>query len=115
MRCIFLLLLALPIPGLAQPALVVPPGDAVVIAPRGAAVVPRPRPVLPPVAAPRHAGDAPAVSPPPAETMAGAPLAGGMGLGAPALLALPLAALGALAAGALPGSGSGTTAPARTR
>ena len=49
------------------------------------------------------------------EILSGAPLTGGMGLAAPALLALPLAALGALAAGNLPGGGSGTTAPARTR
>lgn len=115
MRCIFLLLLTLPVSAWAQPALVVPPGEAVVIAPRGAAVLPRPRPVLPPASAPRSIAEAPAIPPGQTQSLTGAPLGGGMGLAAPALLALPLAALGALAAGGLPGSGSGTTAPARTR
>jgi hypothetical protein len=100
---------------LAQPALVVPAGDGVVIAPRGAAVVPRLRPVLPPVGGARTAAGATATPPAQAATIIGEPLSGGLGLAAPALLALPLAALGALAAGGLPGSGSGTTAPARTR
>jgi hypothetical protein len=109
-----LIALALPaLPAAAQPALVVPPGSEVVVPPRGAAVVSRPRPVLPP------AGGAPqtqtTASQPAPEVLSGAPLGGGLGLAAPALLALPLAALGALAAGSLPGGGSGTTAPARTR
>jgi hypothetical protein len=47
--------------------------------------------------------------------LAGTSLGGGMGLAAPALIALPLAAAAALAAGSLPGGGGGTTAPARTR
>lgn len=112
-----LIALTLPVlPAAAQPALVIPPGSEVVVPPRGAAVVSRPRPVLPPAGGARQAQPTVAATTPAApEVLSGAPLTGGMGLAAPALLALPLAALGALAAGSLPGGGSGTTAPARTR
>lgn len=113
MRSFVVALAALVLPALpaaAQPALVIPPGEQVVVPPRGAPVVSRPRPVLPPAGAPRATVTAPAQAAPPALGT----FTGGTGLTAPALI-VPLAALGAIAAGSLPGGGGGTTAPARTR
>ena len=120
MRCIIaaLIMLVPALPAAAQNVLVVPEGQAVVVPPRSAGPIPRPRPVFPPETTPRAFGQfqppppiaaAPPVAPPAA---AGAGLLSGQGL-----LALPLAALGAvMAGGGLPGSGgSATTAPARTR
>jgi hypothetical protein len=98
------------LPLAAQPVLVVPPGSEVVIPPRGAAIVARPRPVLPPVATPRIEVATPGPIAPASDLSGGT-----LGSAAPALLALPLAALGVLATSNLPGGGSGTTAPARTR
>ncbi|MCX8133359.1 MAG: hypothetical protein N3D18_05255 [Roseococcus sp.] len=119
MRCIvvaFLALLLLVAPAGAQGVIVVPAGAEVVVPPRGAGPAPRPplaragvaRP-LParPVRAQAGGGQAMALS--------GTPLGAPMGLGAPAFMALPLAAAAAVAAGSLPGGGGGTTAPARTR
>jgi len=111
------MLLALSLPAMpvaAQPALVIPPGDEVVVPPRGAAVVSRPRPTLPPARPQAAAPAAPAATAAAPQTLSGTPLTGGTGLAVPALI-LPLAALGAIAASNLPGGGSGTTAPARTR
>lgn len=121
MRCIAATLFALPLlaaPAVAQTVVVVPSGSEVVIPPRGAAPAPRPiearpRPNLArpqpsqPVAGRANGGQAVELS--------GTSLGGGMGLAAPALIALPLAAAAAFAAGSLPGGGGGTTAPARTR
>jgi hypothetical protein len=125
MRCIAAALFAMPLlalPALAQNVVVVPSGSEVVIPARGAAPPPRP-----PLSRPR-----PNLARPPSERpmagragggqiaggmpLGGAPLGGGLGLAAPALIGLPLAAAAAFAAGSLPGGGGGgTTAPARTR
>lgn len=126
MRCIAAALFALPLlaapllptKAAAQNVVVVPAGSEVVIPPRGATPPPRqpaarPRPNLA-----RPAGERPVATRAAggqAMELSGTPLGGGMGLAAPALIALPLAAAAALAAGSLPGSGGGTTAPARTR
>ncbi|HEV7455526.1 MAG TPA: hypothetical protein VGN96_02015 [Roseococcus sp.] len=113
MRSIMVALAALALPALpaaAQPAMVIPPGEQVMVPPRGAPLAARPRPVLPPAGAPQATVTAPMQAAPPALGT----ITGGIGLTAPALI-VPLAAIGAIAAGSLPGSGGGTTAPARTR
>ncbi len=110
MHCILvatLALFALTGPVMAQQRVVVVPADAsVVIPPRGVegpALVRAPRP--------RIAGPGQPMSRPMLETSGGA---GGLGLAAPALIALPLLAAAYLA-GTVPGSSSSTSAPARTR
>jgi hypothetical protein len=102
MRCIFFVLFAL---GLCLGAakaqmrvVVVPAGQDVVVPARGAPVTRRMAPL------PRPAG----------RPDMGRPEVGGSGLAVPMLALLPLAAAAALAA-TLPGSGSGTSSPARTR
>ncbi|MBS7809976.1 hypothetical protein [Roseococcus pinisoli] len=96
-------------PALAQERLVIPAGSGVVVPARGAAsprVVNAPRPTIPL----RSAGTA--------RPIAEGSGSLGSGLAAPALIALPIAALAAAVA-TMPGSGGGnaspTTAPARTR
>ena len=110
MRCMhafFIALLALAFPAMAQQrVVVVPAGAEVVIPPRGAAgpaVVHAPRPRI---AAPGRAPTRPMLE-------SGGDL-GGIGLAAPALIALPIA-IAAIVAGSVPGSSSSTSAPARTR
>lgn len=113
MRCVVITLFAfvasqlVPGPALAQQrVVVVPAGVDVVVPARGAAgprMVNAPRPRIPSRNASRPMLES------------GSSL-GGSGLAAPALIALPLAAIAAVAAG-VPGSGGGssTSAPARTR
>ena len=107
MRCILFALIALGLCFGAAKAqtrvVVVPAGQDVVVPARGAAVTRRP------AARPRPAG-----MPDTARLEGGATLGGGSGLAVPMLALLPLAAAAALAA-TLPGSGSGTSSPARTR
>ena len=111
MRCIYALIFALcaaGLPAAAQQRVVVVPAEAgVVIPPRGdsgPALIHAPRPRI---GAPGRAPVRPMLE------SGGEPL-GGMGLAAPALIALPLA-IAAFMAGSVPGSSSGTSAPARTR
>jgi hypothetical protein len=107
MRCILFALIALGLClGAAQAQMrvvVVPSGQDVVVPARGAAATHRL------AARPR-----PAIRPDMARLGGGATLGGGTGLAVPMLAMLPLAAAAALAA-TLPGSGSGTSSPARTR
>lgn len=108
MRCAALALLAAVLagPALAQDRIVVPAGTEVVVPARGARVVNAPRPSIP-----RRSADG-------TRPMLESRGTLGSGLAAPALLALPIAALAAAVA-SMPGSGGGsaasTTAPVRTR
>lgn len=111
MRCIAFTLLAFVAagPALAQQRVVVVPAGAEVVVPARGASGPRlvnaPRPRIPS----RNLGPRPVLE-------SGSALGGGSGLAAPALIALPIAAIAAIAASSVPGSGnSTTTAPARTR
>jgi hypothetical protein len=114
MRCIAFTLLAFrPAAGPAsaqQRVVVVPAGAEVVVPARGASgprLVNAPRPRIPSRNL-MSLGRAPMLE-------SGGAL-GGSGLAAPALIALPIAAIAAVAAASVPGSGnSSTTAPARTR
>jgi len=115
MRCIPFAALALclvALPAAAQQRVVVVPAESgVVIPPRGAsgpALVNAPRPRIP------RPGSAVPMTRPTLETGGGA--LGGLGLAAPALIAIPLLAAAYLA-GSVPGgsSSSSTSAPARTR
>jgi hypothetical protein len=110
MRCIAFTLLAFVAAGPAsaqQRVVVVPAGAEVVVPARGASgprLVNAPRPRIPS----RNLGPRPVLE-------SGSTL-GSSGLAAPALIALPIAAIAAVAAASVPGSGnSTTTAPARTR
>ncbi|UPY37654.1 hypothetical protein [Sediminicoccus sp. KRV36] len=110
MRCIPLIAFALSAvtaPAAAQQrVVVVPAGAEIVIPPRGAegpSLVRAPRPRIP--------GPGQPMTRPMLETSGAA---GGLGLAAPALIALPLIAAAYLA-GSVPGSSSSTSAPARTR
>ena len=87
---------------------VVPAGQDVVVPARGAGVTRR----MP--AVPRPTGRPDAGRPDVGRLGGGTRLRGGSGLAVPMLAILPLAAAAALAA-TLPGSGSGTSSPARTR
>jgi hypothetical protein len=87
---------------------VVPAGQDVVVPARGAGVTRR----MP--AVPRPTGRPDAGRPDGGRLGGGTRLRGGSGLAVPMLAILPLAAAAALAA-TLPGSGSGTSSPARTR
>mgnify|MGYP003394508919 CR=1 FL=1 len=114
MRCILAVLLACLVagnPALAQQrVVVVPAGADIVIPPRGADGPPLIRAPRPRIEAPGQPGGAR----PMLESGGGS--LGGTGLAAPGLLALPLlAAAGFLAGSSVPGSSSGTSAPARTR
>lgn len=117
MRCmlpsIFAALL-LAAPAMAQQrVVVVPAGADVVIAPRGAEAPPMVRAPRPRLSAPGQAGSLPMTRP---MLEAGGGALGGTGLAAPGLIVLPLlAAAGFLAGSSVPGSSSGTSAPARTR
>jgi hypothetical protein len=82
---------------------VVPAGQDVVVPARGAGVTRR----MPAVPRPTGRPDAGRLG-------GGTRLGGGSGLAVPMLAMLPLAAAAALAA-TLPGGGSGTSSPARTR
>ena len=112
MRCTLLAALALLLaasPVLAQQrVVVVPAGADVVIPPRGVegpSLVRAPRPRIP--------GPGQSMSRPMLETSGGG--VGGLGLAAPALIALPLIAAASFLAGSVPGGSSATSAPARTR
>ncbi len=138
MRCIAAILIASGLHALsahAQQRIIVPEGSAVVVPPRGVAALPQQpsaeAPRLPPRAATPTATQPgrPAAAEGSRDTLAAAPPAdgerwqiigggalGGSGWGLAAPLALlPLAAVGALAAGSVPGGGGGTSAPSRTR
>ena len=118
MRCIPAVVFAFcmaALPAAAQQRVVVVPADAGVVIPaRGASgpgVVNAPRPRIP------RPGSAVPMTRPMLETGGGAIGAlGGLGLAAPALIAIPLLAAAYLA-GSVPGgsSSSSTSAPARTR
>ena len=112
MRCILSALIALGLclsPAQAQMrVVVVPAGQDVVVPARGAGVTRR----MP--AVPRPTGRPDAGRPDGGRLGGGTRLRGGSGLAVPMLAILPLAAAAALAA-TLPGSGSGTSSPARTR
>ena len=112
MRCILSTLIALGLclsPAQAQMrVVVVPAGQDVVVPARGAGVTRR----MP--AVPRPTGRPDAGRPDGGRLGGGTRLRGGSGLAVPMLAILPLAAAAALAA-TLPGSGSGTSSPARTR
>jgi hypothetical protein len=117
MRCMLAFVIAallLATPAMAQQrVVVVPAGADVVIAPRGAESPPVIRAPRPRIAPPGQAGAAPVARP---MLEAGGGALGGTGLAAPGLLALPLiAAAGFLVGSSVPGSSSGTSAPARTR
>lgn len=113
MTPLLLALLVAALPAAAQQRVVVVPETAgVVVPPRGEPAprlvnAPRPR-----IAAPRSQGGT-AVARPVIDPGT-ASLGGASGLAVPALILIPLAAA-AYAATALPGSGSSTSAPARTR
>lgn len=119
MRCMSALLFAFLVSALPaaaqQRVVVVPEAAGVVVPPRGdpgprLVHAPRPR-----IAAPRgQAGTGGGVSRPIVQPGTDGILGGASGLAVPALILLPLAAA-AYAATAVPGSGSGTSAPARTR
>jgi len=112
MRCILFALIALGLclgAAIAQTrVVVVPAGQDVVVPARGAGVTRR----MP--AVPRPTGRPDAGRPDGGRLGGGTRLRGGSGLAVPMLAILPLAAAAALAA-TLPGSGSGTSSPARTR
>ena len=112
MRCILSALIALGLclsPAQAQMrVVVVPAGQDVVVPAQGAGVTRR----MP--AVPRPTGRPDAGRPDGGRLGGGTRLRGGSGLAVPMLAILPLAAAAALAA-TLPGSGSGTSSPARTR
>lgn len=112
MRCILFALIALGLclgAAIAQTrVVVVPAGQDVVVPARGAGVTRR----MP--AVPRPTGRPDAGRPDGGRLGGGTRLGGGSGLAVPMLAILPLAAAAALAA-TLPGSGSGTSSPARTR
>jgi hypothetical protein len=108
-------LLASAAPALAQQrVVVVPAGADVVIPPRGVDGPPLVRAPRPRIPAPGAPATQPAARP---MLESGAGSAGGLGLAAPSLIALPLIAAAAALAGTVPGnsSSSGTSAPARTR
>lgn len=121
MRCIltFGLALCVATPALAQQrVVVVPAGAEIVIPPRGVegpALVRAPRPRIP--------GPGQPMTRPMLETSGGGGGGGGggagaagLGLAAPAIIGIPLIAAAAAAlAGSVPGGGSSTSAPARTR
>ena len=112
MRCILFALIALGLclgAAIAQTrVVVVPAGQDVVVPARGAGVARR----MP--AVPRPTGRPDAGRPDGGRLGGGTRLRGGSGLAVPMLAIFPLAAAAALAA-TLPGSGSGTSSPARTR
>jgi hypothetical protein len=118
MRCMLALLFAAlfmaATPAMAQQrVVVVPAGADVVIPPRGVDGPPLIRAPRPRIASPGQAGGVPMARP---MLEAGGGSLGGAGLAAPALIALPLlAAAGLLVGNSVPGSSSGTSAPARTR
>ena len=96
-----------------QRVVVVPAGADVVIAPRGAEAPPLISAPRPRIAPPGQPAGAPAARP---MLESGGGALGGTGLAAPGLIALPLlAAAGFLVGSSVPGSSSGTSAPARTR
>ena len=109
MRCTLAVVIALGLQALPASAqtrvLVVPAGTAVVVPPRGSPH---------PVAATRAAARPRRAAPPPLQAAGGSALGEGTGLAVPFLALLPLAAAAALSA-TLPGSGGGTSSPARTR
>lgn len=108
MRCIWAALIAVGLySGVAAAqsrVVVVPAGDRVIVPPRGGAM---------PASAQRRMPRARRVAPP-LDEQGGGSLSGGSGLAVPFLALLPLAAAAALSA-TLPGSGGGTSSPARTR
>ena len=112
MRCMFTALIALGLClGAAQAQMrvvVVPAGQDVVVPAKGAGVTRR----MP--AVPRPTGRPDAGQPDAGRLGGGTRLRGGSGLAVPMLAILPLAVAAALAA-TLPGGGSGTSSPARTR
>jgi hypothetical protein len=109
MRCILAGLIAAGLQAGAATAqsrvVVVPAGTAVVVPPRGVAL---------PASTQRSAPRARRAAPPLEASVASNSLGGGSGLAVPVLALLPLAAAVALSA-TLPGSGGGTSSPARTR
>lgn len=117
MRCILSTLIALGLclsPAQAQMrVVVVPAGQDVVVPARGAGVTRR-MPAVPRPTGRPDAGRPDAGRPDGGRLGGGTRLRGGSGLAVPMLAILPLAAAAALAA-TLPGSGSGTSSPARTR
>ena len=115
MRCVPLALIAafaVVSPVMAQQRVVVPAGAEIVIPPRGVE-----GPAL--VRAPRPRIGGPGTRPP--QSSGGGDDLAGLSVLAPALLAVPLIALAAMAGGGtntittIPGVASGTSAPARTR
>jgi hypothetical protein len=110
MRCIIVILIAVWLQfGAAQAqtrVVVVPAGTDVVVPARGSSL---------PAASRRRVARARVARPPVGEALGGGgALGGGSGLAVPFLALLPLAAAAALAS-TLPGGGSGTSSPARTR